>query len=350
MPKTLVTGASGFIGAHVARALAKRGDDVRVLVRETSRLDHLEDLDLEHVTGDVLDRGAVRRAMRGVNRVFHVAGSTSMRASDRRKVFDVNVTGTVNVLEEALDAGVERAVFTSSAAALGPAPRNGTADESQLFRAGHLGIAYINSKHEAELEALRLAVRGLPVVCVNPTFVLGPGGPLGSSSLLVRRFLLRRIPAYVDGGLNIVDIRDVAAGHLQAEKNGVIGERYVLGGRNFTLGRLFADLSRISGVPAPPMQVPASVALGAIEAGSTLGLPVPASPDEVRSAREWWTYRSDKAERELGFSARPHEETLEEAIAWHKDALGARLDGTRPADLAFRALGRLARIGERVLP
>jgi dihydroflavonol-4-reductase len=349
MPKTLVTGASGFIGAHVARALAERGDELRLLARTTARLDHLDDVEFELATGDVLDRDSVRRAMSDVSRVFHVAGSTSMRPADRSKVFDVNVTGTANVLGEALEAGVERAVYTSSAAAFGPAPRQQTADETQIFTAGHLGIAYINSKHEAELETLRLAVQGLPVVCVNPTFVLGPGGPLGSSNLLVRRFLLRQIPAYVDGGLNIVDIRDVAAAHLQADRLGTVGERYILGGRNFTLGRLFADLGRISGVAPPPVEVPAAVALAATEAGSRLGLPVPASPDEVRSAREWWTYRSAKAQRELGFHPRPHEETLDETIAWHKDSLGDRVGGRPHTDLALRAAGRMARLGGKVL-
>jgi dihydroflavonol-4-reductase len=347
VPKTLVTGASGFIGAHVARALAERGDELRLLVRPSSRLDHLSDVAFERAEGDVLDSDSVRRAMKGVQRVFHVAGRTSLRTEDADRVFETNVVGTRNVLGEALKAGVERAVHTSSSGALGPAPPNDTADETQMFTAGDLGIAYINSKHEAELEALRLATQGLPVVCVNPCFVLGPGGPSGSSNLLVRRFLLRQIPVYVEGGINIVDIRDVAEGHLLAAERGGVGERYILGGRNFTLGRLFADLGRISGV-TPPLKVPGQVALAAIRAGARTGLPMPSSPGEVLSAMQWWTYRSTKATRELGFHARPHEETLEDSVAWQVEKLGDRLKGKPRTDLALRAVGGVARLGGRL--
>ena len=177
MPKTLLTGGSGFIGSHLARALARRGDELRLLARRTAQLDHLEDLDFERVTGDVTDRRAVRRAMDGAERVFHVAGTTSMRPGSAERVFAVNVDGTRLVMEEALRAGVERVVHTSSAGALGPATPGGTADENQTFTAGRLGIPYINSKHEAELEAFRLAAHGLDVVIVNPTFVFGPDDP-----------------------------------------------------------------------------------------------------------------------------------------------------------------------------
>ena len=256
MAKTLVTGASGFVGSHLARALAKRGDELRLLARRGSNLEHLADLEFERSTGDVTDRRAVRRAMKDVERVFHVAGTTSMRSRDRDRVFEVNVTGTRNVVEEASRAEVERVIHTSSAGAIGPARPGGTADEHQAFTAGHLGIAYVNSKHEAEMEATRAAAGGLPLVIVNPTFVLGPDDPSnGTSNALVKRVMLRQIPFYVDGGLNIVDVRDVANGHLLADRKGKVGERYILGGRNFTLGRLFADIGRISGVPPPPIKV-----------------------------------------------------------------------------------------------
>src|SRR3954453_19474290 len=228
--KTLVTGGSGFLGSHVVRALAARGDDVRLLVRRGSELDHLADLEFERVSGDVMDRRAVARAMKDTQRVFHIAGTTSMLSRHREKVFDLNVKGTRIVLEESLAADVERVVFTSSVAAIGPAKPRSTADETQPFRAAPLGIAYVNSKHEAGGGALRRAAHGLPVVIVNPSFVLGPDDPKGTSMELVRRFLLGRIPAYVDGGLNIVDVRDVAQGHLLADERGETGERYILGG------------------------------------------------------------------------------------------------------------------------
>jgi dihydroflavonol-4-reductase len=349
MGKTLVTGGTGFLGSHVVRALAKRGDDLRLLVRKSSVLEHLSGIDFDRVTGDVGDRRSVRRAMKDAHRVFHVAGVTSMRPQDRERVFEINVGGTRNVLEEALRADVERVVFTSSVAAIGPAKRERTADERQQFTAGGLGIAYINSKHEAEMEAWRIAAHGLQVVAVNPSFVLGPDDPYGTSNTLVRRFLLRRLPIYVDGGLNIVDVRDVAAGHLLADEKGEAGERYILGGRNFTLARLFADLARISGVEPPALRVPAPVALLGIEVAARTRLPAPVSPDELRSGLQWWTYRTTKAKRELGFAPRPHEETLEDTVRWQLEQLGQRAERTRPLDAPLAAVGRAVRLADRLL-
>jgi dihydroflavonol-4-reductase len=348
MAKTLVTGASGFIGSHLVRALAEGGDELRLFARRGSSLDHLSTLDFERTTGDITDRRAVRRAMKGVGRVFHVAGSTSVQAGARERVFAVNVTGTRNVVEEAMRADVEQVVHTSSAGAVGPARPGGTADETQPFTAGHLGIAYINAKHEAEVEALRAAARGLPLVVVNPTFVFGPDDPSGTSNALLKRVMLRQIPFYVDGGLNIVDVRDVAQGHLLASRKGKVGERYILGGRNFTIGRLFADIGRISGVPPPPVKVPPNLTLAAIAVARRVGFPVPVSEDEVRSAEHWWTYRSTKARKELGFKPRPHEETLEEAIAWQAERLGDRVGRAPRTDIALRAFGRMLGLGERV--
>ena len=347
--KTLVTGGTGFLGTHVVRALAERGDQLRLLLRRGSRLDHLSGLELERASGDVTDRRAVRRAMDGVDRVFHLAGTTSMRPEHRDAVFELNVKGTRIVLEEALAAKVKRVVHTSSVAAIGPAKPHGTADESQLFTAGHLGIAYVNSKHEAEVEALRLAAHGLPLVIVNPSFVLGPDDPKGTSMELVRRFLLGRIPAYVDGGLNIVDVRDVAKGHLLADEKGELGERYILAARNFTLDRLFADFARISGREQLPVKLPGRPMALAVEVMARAGLPLPVSPDEVRSATLWWTYRNTKARKQLGFEPRPHEETLEDAVGWQMEQLGDRVKTVRgPQEAVLRAFAPLLRLGGRV--
>jgi dihydroflavonol-4-reductase len=353
MGTTLVTGATGFVGVHVVRALGERGDELRLLVRRSSDLRPLKGIDFRRVTGDVTDRASVRRAMRDAERVFHVAGRTSLRHADRRRVFDVNLGGSRIVFEEALRAGVERLVHTSSVGAIGVARPSGTADESTPFEIGHLGIAYVNSKHEAELEALRLCARGLPVVIVNPSFVLGPDAPAGTSMRLVRRFLQRQIPGYVDGGLNIVDVRDVAVGHLLADREGTVGERYILGGRNFTLDRLFAEMSRISGVPPPRIKLPARAAAAGLEVLQHARLPLPVSPDEVRSAGLWWTYSNAKARRELGFAPRPHEETLTDAIEWQaaqldrgpgRSASGlTRIDRLDLAGRAWRLGGKLVR-------
>jgi dihydroflavonol-4-reductase len=349
MAKTLVTGASGFLGSHVARALAARGDELRLLARRTAELGHLDGVEFERATGDITDRRAVNRAMDGVDRVFHVAGRTSLRRRDRQRVFDANLRGAVTVFESALEAGVSRVVHTSTVGAIGVAAPRKTADESTSFEIGHLGLAYVNSKHEAELEAFRLATHGLPVVIVNPTFVLGPQAPTGTSMRLVRRFLLGQIPAYVDGGLNIVDVRDVATGHLLADEKGEVGERYILGGRNFTLDRLFADLSRISGVAPPPVKLPARASVAVASAAAATHLPIGVDPEEVLSASLWWTYRNTKAKRELGFAPRPHEETLEEAVTWQREQLGDRRPRPGPGDFAMRALGRMMKAAEGVM-
>jgi dihydroflavonol-4-reductase len=343
MAKTLVTGGSGFLGSHLVRALAERGDDLRLLARRSSKLGHLDDIQYERVTGDVTDRRAVRRAMQDVDRVFHVAGRTSLRPADRAAVFATNLRGAKLVFDAAAEAGVERVVHTSSAGAIGVAKPNGAADESTPFEIGHLGLAYVNSKHEAELEAFRHAAQGLSVVIVNPTFVLGPDDPSRTSMGLVRRFCLGQIPAYVAGALNIVDVRDVADGHLLADEKGEVGERYILAGRNFTFDRLFADLSRISGVDPPPLKLPKDVALGGLKVASRLRMPLPARQEEIVSASQWWTYRNTKAKRELGFAPRPHEETLEDAVAWQLAQLSSRGARSAPERVAIRALNRALR-------
>jgi len=312
LAKVLITGATGFIGSHVARLAAERGDEVVLAVESGSNDAAIEGLDLKRVKCDVRDRRSLRRALRGAERVFHCAGVTSVRPQDAERLFDVNVRGTKLVMEECLRAEVERVVYTSSAAVVGPAGIGKTADETQLFTAGELGIPYVSSVHEAEVEAMRVAARGLPLVCVNPAVCFGAGDHLLTSTRLVRSFVLGRIPVYTDGAISVVDVRDVAEGHLLADRRGQVGERYILGGRNFTFERLFADLSRLSGVDSP-VRLPTSAARLLAAAGRSW----PLTPVEVRAAGHWWTYRSTKAKRDLGWSARPHEETLEATVAWH---------------------------------
>jgi dihydroflavonol-4-reductase len=337
---TLVTGATGLVGSHVARLLVQRGDSVRALVRERSPLDELDGLDVELVHGDVLDRRSVRWAMAGVQRVFHVAGVTSLRAS-ADNVFAVNVGGTRIVLEEALRAGVARVVHTSSVAAVGPATRGSTADEDQIFRAGRYGLPYVNAKHEAELEAMRMAAHGLPVVVVNPAHVFGAGDRHRSSTELVRRFLRGQIPAYVDGALNVVDADDVARGHLLADERGEVGERYILGNRNFTLDRLFADLARLSGVEPPALKLPLTAALALARAAELAPGRPAVTTVEVRASSLWWAFRSTKAKRELGWRPAHHEDTLQTTIDWYREREPERLKapGARQP-FALRAAGR----------
>jgi dihydroflavonol-4-reductase len=349
VPRVLLTGATGLIGSHIARLLAARGDDVRVTVREGSNLDALAGLEVEQVRADILDRRAVRRALRGIERVFHAAGTSNLGLS-RARTFTINVEGTRIVLEEALRAGVERVVYTSSVAAVGPAPKGSTADETQVWDAGRYAIPYLDAKHEAEVEVLRLVARGLPAVIVNPALVLGPGDPGRSSTALVRRFLRRQIPVYVDGTLNIVAVEDVARGHLLADEIGRVGERYILGNRNFTLHRLFADLGRLSGVEPPAVKLPAPAALALASAATWIPGSSESASSELRAASLRWAFRNTKAKRELGWSTSPHEECLEATIAWYRQRDGARLAppgarqplALRVAGAALRQAGALA--------
>ncbi len=351
MAKTLLTGGAGLVGSRVARLLVERGDDLRLTMLEHTRHESL-DFEYEAVRCDILDRQAVRRALRGVERVFHVAGLASMRASTH-ELFRVNAEGTRIVLEEALRAGVERVVHTSSVAAIGPAPRGAVTDERQIFPASGCAIPYVDAMREAEMQALRLAARGLPVVIVNPAFVLGAGDFSRSHTELVRRFLRREIHVYVDGTLNVVDVNDVASGHLLADEHGQVGERYILGNRNFTLDRLFADLGRLSGVQPPAVKLPLPAALALARAAESLpGTPAVTSV-EVRASSLWWAFSSAKAKRELGYTSGHHEETLVSTIEWYREheaclaepgarqALPLRLAGftLRQAGDALRGLG-----------
>jgi len=244
------------------------------------------------------------------------------------------------VLEEALRAGVARVVHTSSVAAVGPAQRGSTADEDQVFRAGRYGLPYVNAKHEAELEAMRLAAHGLPVVIVNPAHVFGAGDRHRSSTELVRRFLLGSIPAYVDGALNIVDAEDVARGHLLADERGEVGERYILGNRNFTLDRLFADLARLSGVEPPALKLPLTAALALARAAELAPGRPAVTTVEVRASSLWWAFRSTKAKRELDWRPAHHEDTLQTTIDWYREREPAQVKapGTRQP-IALRAAG-----------
>jgi dihydroflavonol-4-reductase len=345
VPRTLVTGATGFLGSHVVRALLERGDEVRITVRRGSTLTALRGLDVERVLADVTDPVAVARAVHGVDRVFHLAGLTSVRAGEEA-LLRSNAIGTRVVMQACLREGVERVVHTSAASALGPAARGSTADETQVARARELAhFPYAAAKASAEAEVFRAAAQGLPAVIVNPAFCFGPGDHLRSSTEVVRRFLLRRIPAYVDGAINVVDVRDVAAGHLAADERGEPGERYLLGDRNYTWERLFADLGRCSGVEPPAVRLPVAAAVALADTVRRSPVPVLRGIDasELRAAGHYWTYRSTKARRELGWSTRPHEETVETTVEWWRERLGERLNGSGRQPLGLRLAGASVR-------
>ncbi len=320
---TLVTGATGFLGNHVARQLVAAGHPVRVLVRSTSNLASLEGLNAERVIGDLQDMGSLGRAMKGVRRVYHVAADYRLWTRNPAEIYESNVEGTRRLFEVAAQAGVERIVYTSTVATIA-IPTHGSALPNEDTRAtlsqmiGH----YKRSKFMAELEAIKAAAAGVPVVIVNPTAPVGPGDwkptPTGR---IILDFLNGKMPAYVDTGLNLVPVEDCAAGHLLAAEKGRIGERYILGARNMTLKQILDALAVITGRPAPRVRLPHAVALAAGYADeffSRLTGREPQIPVEgVKMSRHRMFVESDKAQRELGYCPGAVEPALERAVRWY---------------------------------
>jgi dihydroflavonol-4-reductase len=334
---TLVTGASGFLGSHVARLLAARGERVRVLLRPTSQKQLLEGLALECVSGDLRDPSSLEKALTGIRVVYHVAADYRLWARDPREIYDSNVRGTRNLLEGARRANVERFVYTSTVATVA-VPRDGVLpNESTVTSVDEMIGAYKRSKWFAEQEVLKAAAAGLPVVIVNPTTPVGPGDakPTPTGRIIVD-FLNGRMPAYVDTGLNFVPVEDAAMGHLLAAERGRVGERYILGGENLTLKQALEILAHLSGRPAPRVRVPHVVALAAGYADAVLSRLIGREPqiplDGVRMARHSMFVNTEKARAELRFSPGPVDAAFERAVRWYQSNGYVRV--MRPADMA----------------
>ena len=319
MGVTLVTGASGFLGWHVANRLLARGHKVRALVRSTSRL---RDLDVETVCGDLRDKASLEASVRGASIVFHVAADYRLWARDESELYRSNVDGTRNLLEAARQAGVERFVYTSTVGCIG-VPKGGVGNEDLPVRLEEMVGAYKRSKFLAEQVALEFARSGFPVVVVNPTAPVGDhdSKPTPTGKIIVD-FLRGAMPAFVDTGLNIVDAGDTAEGHIMALERGVPGERYILGGENLTLQQIFLCLEAISGVRAPRWRIPYSVAFaaGLVSTGmARLTGKEPLAPlDGVRMSKKKMFVTNAKAVRELGFSSGPAETALRRAVDWFR--------------------------------
>jgi len=321
---TLVTGASGFVGSHVARYLAGRGEKVRVLVRPTSRTGALEGVVVERAEGDLRDLASLVHALAGVRAVYHVAADYRLWAREPREIYESNVTGTRNLLEAARRAGVECFVYTSTVATIAVPRDGGLPNEGTHALLDEMIGPYKRSKFLAEEEALRAAVSGLPVVIVNPTTPIGPGDwkptPTGK---IILDFLRGRMPAYVDTGLNFVAVEDVAAGHALAADRGRIGERYILGGRNLTLKYILDSLAAITGRPAPRVRLPHAVALAAGYADQWFSRAIGREPqipvDAVRMARHKMWVDGSKAARELGYQPGSVDAALERAVRWYQE-------------------------------
>ena len=318
MRTAFVTGASGFVGANLVRALLERGWRVRALLRGDAP--SLSGLDVERFTGDLFAPG-LADAMRGCDAVFHVAATYSLWRRDQVALTRANVEGTRNVLAAARAARVPRTVHTSSVAAIGVRSDGRPADETYQSTPERLIGAYKRSKYFAELEARRAFAAGQDVVIVNPTTPVGPwdAKPTPTGEIVVR-FLNRRMPAYVDTGLNVVDVRDVAAGHVLAYERGRAGERYILGNENLTLRALLDLLAEISGLRAPRLRLPRVIPLAYAALGelvlAPLGFTADVALDSVRMAKQRMFYATEKAATELGVPRSPVITALADAVAW----------------------------------
>ena len=321
---SLVTGATGFVGSAVARALLARGHRVRVLARPNSDRRNLGGLAVEIAEGAMEDPRSLARAVAGCRYVYHVAADYRIWVPDPAPMFRANVDGTRDLLTAALEAGAERVVYTSSVATLGLVPGGSATEETPSSVDDMIG-PYKRSKFAAEQVARGLArERGLPVVIVNPSTPVGPGDikPTPTGRLIVEA-ARGQMPAFVDTGLNIVHVDDVAEGHLAAAENGRIGERYILGGENMALAEILAEVAQAVGRRPPWLRVPHSVlfpvAIGAELAARATGRDPFVTLDGVRMSRKKMYFSSEKASRELGYRSRPAREAIADAVGWFRD-------------------------------
>lgn len=318
---TLVTGATGFIGAHVAARLLDQGEPVRLFVRDPTKLAavgvRVDAPGLEIAVGDLLDPRTIGPALAGVRRIHHIAGAISTGRNDRERMRDVNVTTTRNLFEAARGLPIERIVYLASIFALAGSTRT-PATEMSPWILERFPVHYVQAKREAELYARDCAARGMPIVFAYPTFCYGPGDVYESSSDLVLGFLRGRIPAYVNGGHNALDVRDAAAGLIAAMERGRNGERYIVGGENVTLKETFAMMTRITGRRAPKNLPEPIVRRAAWLVERTMKDPPLTEQLILMSARHWY-YDDAKARRELGHTSRPLEQTLRDAVAWYEE-------------------------------
>jgi dihydroflavonol-4-reductase len=322
----LVTGGSGFLGSGVVRALVRRGLSVRALVRTSSPSGNLEGLDCESFTGDLLDENSLKAALRGVRHLFHVAADYRLWARDPSVILRVNVDGTRNLMTQALLAGVERIVYTSSVATLKVAGATMPVDEIASLDPQEAIGSYKLSKTLAEQVVREMVVQeSLPAIIVNPTTPIGPHDirptPTGRILLDAAR---GKIPAYVDTGLNFAHVDDIAEGHLLAFEHGRIGERYILGGQNLMLQDLLTDIAKLTGRRPPWLKLPRGplfpLAFGAEAMAHLTGKEPLLTLDGLRMSRYRMFFTSAKAERELGYRSRPYLEGVIDALAWFREA------------------------------
>jgi dihydroflavonol-4-reductase len=337
---TFVTGATGFVGSHVVRQLLRRGDRVRLLARNSSRKSNVEAFGCEIAIGDLKDMTSLLRCIQGCRRVYHVAADYRLWAKNPQEIYDNNVGGTRNLLSACCESGVEKVVYTSTVGAIGMRKDGLPADEDTPVKLDDMIGHYKRSKFMAEQVAHEFASSGLPVVIVNPTTPIGAGDikptPTGR---IILEFMKGRMPAYVDTGLNIVGVEDVALGHLLAETKGQVGERYILGGENWTLEEILESLAQICEKRTPRFRIPWILALVAgyldnLVMGTILRREPMIPLEGVRMARHKMYISSEKARKELGYNPQSAIKALRDAVdyfrhVWHPDSSQDRISNLR---------------------
>ncbi|MFL6273590.1 MAG: hopanoid-associated sugar epimerase [Blastocatellia bacterium] len=323
--KALVTGGTGFVGSHLVRRLLARNAEVRCLVRAASRLDNLKDLPVEFATGDLRDVESIKQAVRGTSVVYHCAADYRLWCADPREMYESNVNGSRHVMQAAFDEGVERVVYTSTVGALGLNDNGTPASEETPVALEDMIGHYKRSKFLAEEEVRAWAARGLPVVIVNPSTPVGELDikPTPTGKIIVD-FLKGKMFGYVDTGMNLIDVRDCAEGHILAAERGRVGQRYILGGTNLTLKEMFDALAGVTDMPSPKMQVPHWVAESYARLENFWAINVarraPDVPIEsVKMSRHRMWFDSSKAVRELGLPQSPIADALKRAVDWFRE-------------------------------
>lgn len=318
-----VTGATGFVGSHVARELRAQGAELRLLVRATSDTRNIDDIYADRVRGDLRDPASLAKAVRGCHAVFHVAADYRLWVRNPKEMYAANVEGTRSIIAAAQASGVKHVVYCSSVATMGFTGERPVTEDDPVNEAAMIGH-YKRSKFQAEQVALDAGRNGAPVVVVNPTTPVGERDikPTPTGRIIVD-FLNGKFPAYVDTGLNLADVHEVARGHVLAMEKARPGERYILGGEDLTLKAILDRLSAITGIPAPTMKVPHGVAMGfavfdEFFTGRLLRKEPRATIDAVKMGRKKMFASSAKAERELGYRVAPVEDALKRAVEWFR--------------------------------
>jgi dihydroflavonol-4-reductase len=322
--KVLVTGATGFIGSNVVRELIKEGEDVRVTVRKDSNTLNIDDLDIEKVYCDIRNRNDVKEALKGCNILYHVAAYFAHWSPNPQLFYDINVEGTKTLFEEALNQGIEKVVYTSTSNTIGSHGAGNYVTEEAEFNGWESKDHYAISKYYAEIEAKKICAKGLPLVIVNPTLVIGVRDckPTPSGALIVD-IANRDMPGYIEGAINLIDVEDVARGQILAAKKGRIGERYLFGNENVFVGEFFELVAEIAGVKPPKLKIPYGLALFLgylFQFGSRITKKPPTvSVSQVRLGKMGEHFNCSKAIKELGLPQTPIKQTVKKAIEWYQE-------------------------------